>query len=724
MEPRRPAYYQDVERCVDDLIARVGKRVVLAIPIAAGKPNHLTNALYRRLKVDPELHLTLITAVTLEKPTWGNDLERRFLSPIVDRIWGQFPDFDYVKDLRKNAVPENFKLVEFYHKTAQFMKCPHCQQHYLGSNYTHAIRDGLIQGANVIAQLVTKKEVGSKVLFSMGCNPDTHLDGAQWIRAHEDDGVPRAIVAQVNSDMPFMYGDAVVEPGHYDMVLEGPELEFPLFRAPKESVNTTDWMIGLYASALVKDGGTLQVGIGSLGDAIVAGLQMRHTENEAYQAVMREAGVLAKFGGIVSEWGGLDPFEEGLMSSTEMFVDSLIALFECGVLKRKVYENLDLQLLLNEGAITETVTPKMLTTLLKREVITPKLREKDVAFLTAFGIFKKGITLDGNALVDGEARYSSDLSDDAALAAVIKNCLGTHLDQAVVIYAGFFVGPEAFYETLKTLPEDQLKLINMRSVDFINHLYGDDYSLRVAQRKHGRFINAALMAMLNGAIVADGLEDHRVISGPGGQYNFVAMAHALPDARSVTMVRSTRGSGKDATSNIVWQYAHTTIPRHLRDIVVTEYGIADLRGQQDKDAMTRLICIADSRFQDQLLKVAKAKGKVPKEYEIPARFRNNTPERLETLLAPWRAKGLFQAFPFGTDFTPEEIVIGNALKSFKAQSKKRTSLLFGLAKERKAPVPDAAAPYLKRMGLEHPRGPKEKAMQKIVVMALKGVKAI
>ena len=724
MESRSPAYYQDVERCVDDLIAKVGKCVVMALPLAVGKPNHLTNALYRRLKVDPELHLTIITAVTLEKPTWGNDLERRFLSPIVDRIWGNFPDFDYVKDLRKNEVPKNFKLVEFYNKTAQFMNCPHAQQHYLGSNYTHAIRDGLIQGTNVIAQLVAKKEVDGKMMYSMGCNPDTHLDGAQWIRAHEGDGVGRAIVAQVNSDMPFMYGDAVVEPGHYDMVIENPDYEFPIFRAPKEAVNTTDWMIGLHASALIKDGGTLQVGIGSLGDAIVAGLMMRHTENDAYQSVVKEAGILEKYGSLIDEWGGVGEFEEGLMSSTEMFVDSLIELFKCGVLKRKVYEHLDLQTLLNEGAITEEVTPEMLTVLLEREVISAKLRKKDVAFLTAFGIFKKGISLDGEELVDGDVRYSADLSDKEALSAVIENCLGAQLDQAVVVYAGFFVGPEAFYETLKSLPEDQLKLIDMRSVDFINHLYGDDYSLRVAQRKHGRFVNAALMAMLNGATVADGLDDHRIISGPGGQYNFVSMAHALPDGRAVTMVRSTRGSGEGATSNIVWQYAHTTIPRHLRDIVVTEYGIADLRGQQDKDAMARLICIADSRFQQQLLDVAKSKGKIPQDYEIPEAFRNNTPERLEKLLAPWRAKGLFTAFPFGTDFTEEEITIGKALKGFKSQASNKAGLALGLAKQWMAPVPDGAVPYLKRMELADPKGLKEKAMQKIVIMALQGTKAI
>ena len=726
METKEPVYYEDVERCVDDLVAKVGKKVIMAIPLAVGKPNHLVNAVYRRIKADPSMHFTLITAVTLELPSWSNDLERRFMEPLVARIWGDFPTFDYVADLRKNEIPDNFELVEFYSGTAQFLNCPHAQQHYLGSNYTHAIRDGLLQGCNVLGQLVVKREIDGKSFLSMGTNPDTHLDGANFIRAAREAGdpIPRAIVGQVNSDMPFMYGDAQVEPSHYDMIIDNPDYEFKIFRAPKDMVNTTDWMIGMHASVLVKDGGTLQVGIGSLGDAIVAGVMMRHTENKAYQEVLEKAGVLKTYSKIIEEWGGVEIFDEGLMSSTEMFVDTLLDLFTCGVLKRKVYENLDLQTLLNEGTITEKVTPEMLTVLLERDTIRYQLREKDVTFLTAFGIFKKGLVLEGGELVDGDARYASDLSDAANLEAVVTNCLGESLDKAVVIYAGFFVGPEAFYETLKSLPEDQLRLIDMRSVAFINQLYGDDYQLRVAQRKHGRFINAALMAMLNGATVADGLDDHRIISGPGGQYNFISMAHALPDGRAVTMVRSTRGSGPKATSNIVWQYNHTTIPRHLRDIVVTEYGIADLRGTQDHQAMTRLICIADSRFQDELLAKAKAKGKVPADYVIPAEFRNNTPAKLEKLIAPYRSQGHFKAFPFGTDFTDDELVIGKALKGLKARANKKVALMAAVAKKMMAPVPDAAQPYLKRLDLEAPKDLKTKVIQKVVLVALEDTGAI
>lgn len=54
------------------------------------------------------------------------------------------------------------------------------------------------------------------------------------------------------------------------------------------------------------------------------------------------------------------------------------------------------------------------------------------------------------------------------------------------------------------------------------------------------------------------------------------------------MLRATRVADDMVHSNIVRNYAHTTIPHHLRDLVVTEYGIADLRGQSDAEVAKRL----------------------------------------------------------------------------------------------------------------------------------------
>ena len=274
------------------------------------------------------------------------------------------------------------------------------------------------------------------------------------------------------------------------------------------------------------------------------------------------------------------------------------------------------------------------------------------------------------------------------------------------------------------MSDEERAQIYMTSVQNVNQLYGCAYAseeLKRLQRKNARFVNAGLMVTLSGAVVSDGLEDGQVVSGVGGQYNFVAQAHALPDARSILMVRSTRSKGGEARSNVVWNYGHITIPRHLRDVVITEYGIAELRGKTDREIIAELLNITDSRFQEELLRLAKAKGKIPGSYRIPDRFRNNLPERIEQDLAPLRAEGLFPAFPFGTDFTPEELVLGRALRGLKERmaSKKVPLPIPSLREARKLlDVPEKAKPYLERMGLDRPENARETMMQKMVIFAL------
>ncbi len=718
LETKAPQYYSDVEKCVDDLIAKVGKKIVLAAPLALAKPNHLINAIYRRAKRDQTLHFTLITAVSLEKPTWSSELERRFMQPLVERIWEDFPDLEYVLDMRKKQIPSNFILMEFFNKAAGWIGNAHAAQHYLGSNYTHAVRDAFINGCNVVAQLVAKKEINGETLFSMGSNPDTHLDGARLLKEQRANGRTIAVIAQTHQEMPFMYGDAVIKPEYYDMVIDNPDYNFKLFGAPKEPVNTVDWMIGMYASTLVKDGGTIQVGIGSLGDAIVAGIEMRHKHNNTYKKFLDRSGIYTKFQDLIDSVGGTDAFDKGLLGSSEMLVDSLIELFKSDIIKRKVYEDARLQTVINENEFNENQVEEIFREIFRRKLVHTRIKKSEFEFFQRFGIFRSELGYEnGCAILNGKC-YPLDMSVSENLDAVISSCLGNSLKNGIALYASFFIGPHSFYEDLRDMDDERLKLIDMRSVDYVNHLYGNEKIKRL-QRQHGRFINAGLMATLSGAIVADGLEDNRIISGPGGQYNFVSMAHELEDGRAITMIRSYRGDGQKAVSNIVWQYGHTTIPRHLRDIVVTEYGIADVRGRPDSEVMRRLICIADSRFQEELLEKAKRAGKIDGQWSIPQHFKDNLPESIEAKLAPYRNEGFFAAFPFGTALTNEEIILGKALRGFKElAAQNKFAIMPGLITKSIGGIPDKAIPYLERMDLSNPRTVQERMMQKMVIFAL------
>ena len=204
----------------------------------------------------------------------------------------------------------------------------------------------------------------------------------------------------------------------------------------------------------------------------------------------------------------------------------------------------------------------------------------------------------------------------------------------------------------------------MRSIHFTNQLYGSEDSKRLA-RTGARFVNKAMMVTLRGEVISDALEDGRVVSGVGGQFDFSAQAFALEDARSVIVVPATRTSGGKAVSNIRWAYGNTTVPRHFRDIVVTEYGIADLRGKTDADVIAAMLAVTDSRFQDELLEEAKSSGKIGREYTIAEAHRANTPERIRSALGAAAADDTLPDFPFGTDFTEVErelLAVMNLLK--------------------------------------------------------------
>jgi hypothetical protein len=191
------------------------------------------------------------------------------------------------------------------------------------------------------------------------------------------------------------------------------------------------------------------------------------------------------------------------------------------------------------------------------------------------------------------------------------------------------------------------------------------------------------------------------------------------------MIRSTKEQDGKTLSNIRWNYGHITIPRHLRDIVITEYGIAELRGRSDEEVVAALVEIADARFQDRLLSEAKRAGKIRQNYLIPDYARNNRPEHLEKILAPYRKRGLFPQFPFGTDLTQEENTLRKALLILKQMSEGHKLRVPQLAHLRKTlMIPDQAHSYLARMDLNRPKNVKESFMQRALVYALASIDAI
>ena len=201
MRPR-PRYHTDVEHCIDEILRRVGSRVVLGTPLGLGKANDLVNALYRRAGQDPSIRLQIFTALTLGRPRWRSDLERRFVEPLAERLFGGYPELEYVDPVRRGRLPENISVSEFYFQPGSFLESPVAQQHYVSSNYTHVVRDLLDAGINVLAQLVGAETANGGTHYSLSCNPDLTLDLVPRMREAERRGQRVAIVAQVNRNPP------------------------------------------------------------------------------------------------------------------------------------------------------------------------------------------------------------------------------------------------------------------------------------------------------------------------------------------------------------------------------------------------------------------------------------------------------------------------------------------------------------------------------------------
>ena len=710
----------DVRKVVDDTINYVGKDIVLGVTLALGKPVMILNEFYRRAKEDPELSLKIITALSLEKPQGKSELEARFLKGLNARILADVPDFDYMKDFRNGTLPPNVQLYEFYCKPGTNLKNKHYQMNHLANHYTHVPRCAAqTLKCNVGAMLLAYRDIDGKRMYSAACNPDITLETHAFMMQARAKGAKNVIIAEANKNMPFMYGDAVMAPEDFDVILMGEKYNYQLFAPPKDPVSLTDHMIGLNVSTLIKDGGTIQVGIGSLGDAIVSGLIMRNQHNKEFNEIIEKSGLLERNRELIENWGGTGIFEQGLYGASEMFVDPFMQMYKNNILKRKVYDSLPIMKLLNSGKISENYIPEdIIEILIKMKAIHSTLDQEDFEHLVYFGILKQGLRFSDGKIYDGDTIYSAELHDPENLKA-IRNILGKKLLNGQVLLAAFFIGPKSFYQALNDMSEEERKLFGMAGVGKVNQLYGAE-ELRSLQRKDGRFVNAGMKATLVGASVADQLDDGTVVSGIGGQYNFNAMAHALDDGRFILMIKSTKGSGKNLASNIVFKYGSCTITKHSRDIIVTEYGIADIRDMPEGEVIKRMLKIADSRFQQQLLDEAKKAGKIEDDYQIPEAYRNNYPETIAAILKPYQEKGYFKAFPFGTDLTDDDVALGSSLKALKALGENsKLRMITGLIFEFFKSIPESAERHLIRMELNSPSSFKERLYRKMVIFALR-----
>lgn len=118
-------------------------------------------------------------------------------------------------------------------------------------------------------------------------------------------------------------------------------------------------------------------------------------------------------------------------------------------------------------------------------------------------------------------------------------------------------------------------------------------------------INSALQVDLSGQVCADSLGT-KIYSGVGGQMDFVRGASLSEGGRAIIALPATAAAGKvSRISSLLAPGAGVVTTRAHVNYIVTEYGIAQLRGRSLTERAKALIAIAAPQFQETLARQAR-----------------------------------------------------------------------------------------------------------------------
>lgn len=162
------------------------------------------------------------------------------------------------------------------------------------------------------------------------------------------------------------------------------------------------------------------------------------------------------------------------------------------------------------------------------------------------------------------------------------------------IVTGFVMGSERLYRFVDDNPE-----VAFLDIEFVNN------PLVIAKNPQVTSINSAIQIDLTGQVCADSM-GHKIYSGVGGQVDFVMGATYSQNGKSIIALPSTAKKG--SLSRIVpalEQGAGVVTTRAAVDYVVTEYGIAELRGRSLTERARDLINIAHPDFREELAREAR-----------------------------------------------------------------------------------------------------------------------
>ncbi len=196
--------------------------------------------------------------------------------------------------------------------------------------------------------------------------------------------------------------------------------------------------------------------------------------------------------------------------------------------------------------------------------------------------------------------------------AVTNRRKGQHNGTSIVSYA---VGTRALYDLV-----GGNKKVQFQPSDYVNH------PATIALNHRMVAVAGAHQVDLTGQVVDDSI-GHKFVGGFGGQTDFLRGAALCPDGRPIVALRSTDAAGASRIVTDIAPGSGIVASRSDVHYVVTEYGIATLRGRSIRERALELVQIAHPDHRADLLAVAKARRWVPV-YEKPAAAPVRAPQRL------------------------------------------------------------------------------------------------
>jgi acyl-CoA hydrolase len=129
----------------------------------------------------------------------------------------------------------------------------------------------------------------------------------------------------------------------------------------------------------------------------------------------------------------------------------------------------------------------------------------------------------------------------------------------------------------------------------------------IARNRSMVTINGALAVDLSGQVMADSINGVQ-FSGVGGHEDFVSGPGLTADGRSMVCLPSTSTVNGVLTSRILPTFPSGTVvstPRHQMDLVITEWGVAELHGRTIRERALALAEVGHPDFRDELRERAK-----------------------------------------------------------------------------------------------------------------------